>query len=199
MDTSPQAHTSNNPDNHAVQVTRRRYRSVEERRRIVEKALVKGASVARVAQEHGVNANLLFNWRRLYYKGRLGGRAKKLLPAKAGDTAPAKRSWRQWSIETKQKIVAATLVPGANVKEIAQAHGVRPSLVYDWRKKFGRKGRTRTAAQADLLPVTVREASGNRSNGMAPIRAIEIDLPKGRMRIMGADAVLLRTVLELLR
>jgi transposase-like protein len=198
MDTSPQADTTTIPDNHAESVARRRYRSVEEKRRIVEKTLVKGASVARVAQEHGVNANLLFNWRKLYSKGRLGGRAKKLLPARAGDTASAKRSWRQWSIETKQKIVAATLVPGAKVKEIAQAHGVRPSLVYHWRKKYSR-GRRRKAAQADLLQVTVTEASGSRSNGMAPIRAIEIDLPKGRMRIMGADAALLRAVLELLR
>jgi transposase len=152
-----------------------------------------------VAQEHEVNANLLFNWRTLYSKGRLGGRAKKLLPARAGDTAPAKRSWRQWSIETKQKIVAATLVPGANVKEIAQAHGVRPSLVYHWRKKYGRKRRRRKAAQVDLLQVTVTEANGSRSNGMPPIRAIEIDLPKGRVRIMGADAALLQAVLELLR
>jgi transposase len=199
MDTSPQADTTTIPDNHAAPVAGRRYRSVEERRRIVEKTFVKGASVARVAQEHGVNANLLFNWRKLYSKGRLGSTAKKLLPARVGDTAFAKRSWRQWGIETKQKIVAATLVPGAKVKEIAQAHGVRPSLVYHWRKKYGRKARTRKASQVDLLQVTVTEASGSPSNGMAPSRAIEIDLPKGRMRIMGADAALLQVVLELLR
>jgi transposase len=31
-----------------------------------------GASVARVAQQHGVNANQVFYWRNLYRQGRLG-------------------------------------------------------------------------------------------------------------------------------
>ena len=60
---------------------KRRYRAVEEKRRIVEETLSEGASVALVARTHGVNANLVFNWRRLYQAGRLGrsGEAK-LLP-----------------------------------------------------------------------------------------------------------------------
>lgn len=49
----------------------RRFRTVEEKRRIVEEALQPGASVARVARTRGVNANLLFGWRRLYLEGRL--------------------------------------------------------------------------------------------------------------------------------
>jgi len=62
---------------------KRRYRALEEKRRIVEETLSEGASVALVARTHGVNANLVFNWRRLYQAGRLGGcdRAK-LLPVK---------------------------------------------------------------------------------------------------------------------
>ena len=62
---------------------KRRYRGLEEKRRIVEETLSEGASVALVARTHGVNANLVFNWRRLYQAGRLGGcdRAK-LLPVK---------------------------------------------------------------------------------------------------------------------
>src|SRR5215469_16233329 len=39
------------------------YRSVEERRQIVEEALVPGASVSTVARAHGVNTNLVFHWR----------------------------------------------------------------------------------------------------------------------------------------
>ena len=38
-----------------------------------------GASVARVAREHGINANQVFNWRKLYREGALGEDAK-LLP-----------------------------------------------------------------------------------------------------------------------
>jgi transposase len=37
-----------------------------------------GSSVARVAMKHGVNANQVFKWRRLYEAGRLGSRAARL-------------------------------------------------------------------------------------------------------------------------
>jgi len=49
---------------------------VEEKRRIVEEALAPGASVARVARGHGVNANQLFSWRRLYLQGQLEPRER---------------------------------------------------------------------------------------------------------------------------
>jgi transposase len=61
---------------------KRRYRGLEEKRRIVEETLAEGASVALVARAYGVNANLVFNWRRLYQAGRLGGGRAKLLPVK---------------------------------------------------------------------------------------------------------------------
>jgi transposase len=50
------------------QSVRRQRRSAEEKRRIVEATLVPGASIARVAREHGVNANQLFQWRYEYRK-----------------------------------------------------------------------------------------------------------------------------------
>ncbi len=63
--------------------TKRQYRSLEEKQRIVEEALAEGASVARVARAHGVNANLVFNWCRLYRAGRLRRRSEaKLLPVR---------------------------------------------------------------------------------------------------------------------
>jgi transposase len=72
---------------------RRRRRSTEERRLIVEEALEPGASVARVARKHGVNANEVFGWKRLYETGRLGTPASgmTLLPVRVvGERAPAK-------------------------------------------------------------------------------------------------------------
>src|SRR5512140_1244910 len=51
---------------------KRERRSIELKRQIVEETLVVGASVARVARAHGVNANQVFQWRRLYEQGRLG-------------------------------------------------------------------------------------------------------------------------------
>lgn len=60
----------------------RRRRSVAERRRVVEETFAPGASVARVARKHGINANQVFQWRRLYRAGGLGpvGGEVKLLP-----------------------------------------------------------------------------------------------------------------------
>ena len=49
----------------------RRYRTNAEKRRIVEEALAGDTSVAEVARRNGVNANLLFNWRKLYRQGLL--------------------------------------------------------------------------------------------------------------------------------
>jgi len=46
--------------------------TVEEKRRIVEETLESGASVARVARRHAVNANQVFYWRKKYREGRLG-------------------------------------------------------------------------------------------------------------------------------
>jgi len=43
---------------------RRRHWKKEEKRRIVAESLAKGLSVAEVARRYGLNANLLFTWRR---------------------------------------------------------------------------------------------------------------------------------------
>jgi transposase len=56
----------------ALPAAKRQHRSVEFKLQIVEESLVPGASVARVARAHGVNANQVFTWRRLYRQGRMG-------------------------------------------------------------------------------------------------------------------------------
>jgi transposase-like protein len=50
---------------------KRQRRSPEPKLKIVQETLAPGASVARVAQARGVNANQLLNWRRLYRQGLL--------------------------------------------------------------------------------------------------------------------------------
>ncbi len=69
----------------------RQRRSIAEKRGIVEETLVEGASVARVARAHGVNANQVFGWRRLYQAGRLGEQkaGMKLLPVRVTESLPA--------------------------------------------------------------------------------------------------------------
>jgi transposase len=48
---------------------RRRTRSLDERKRIVEEALAPGVSVAAVVRRHGLNANLIFKWIRRSREG----------------------------------------------------------------------------------------------------------------------------------
>ena len=81
MDTSEQVIV----DETLKRIVRRR-RSVEEKRRIVEETLGAGASVARVARRHAVNANQVFYWRKKYREGRLGkNQSNKLLPVTLSD------------------------------------------------------------------------------------------------------------------
>jgi transposase len=86
VDTSEQA----NLDGTLKREARRR-RSIEEKRRIVEETLEAGASVARVARRHAVNANQVFYWRKKYREGRLGkSPSSKLLPVTLSDISRSK-------------------------------------------------------------------------------------------------------------
>ena len=49
----------------------RRRRSVSEKLQIVQLTMEPGASVAEIARAHGVNANQVFKWRRLFERGQL--------------------------------------------------------------------------------------------------------------------------------
>jgi transposase len=69
----------------AVRVERRgrKRRSVAEKLSIVQLTTEPGASVAEIARAHGVNANQVFKWRRLFAMGQLidaGARSMALLP-----------------------------------------------------------------------------------------------------------------------
>jgi len=69
-----------------VQGTKKRRRTIRERREIVEETLLPGASVSRVARRHDVNANQVFYWRKLYREGQLGNSADtQLVPVKVAN------------------------------------------------------------------------------------------------------------------
>jgi transposase len=90
MDTSRQIPDGITNKSESLGTPQRQRRSIAEKRRIVEETLVEGASVARVARAHGVNANQVFGWRRLYLAGRLGDRkpTMKLLPVRVSESLP---------------------------------------------------------------------------------------------------------------
>ena len=62
----------------ALPTNKRQYRSPELKRQMVKETLEPGASVARVARAHGVNANQVFAWRRQYQRGLLKPRNRAL-------------------------------------------------------------------------------------------------------------------------
>lgn len=73
-----------------VEHPKRQRRSIAEKCKIVELAMQPGASVARVAREHGVNANMVHYWRNLYRQGRLGEKRAdsiRLLPVSVSESA----------------------------------------------------------------------------------------------------------------
>ncbi|HWO33757.1 MAG TPA: transposase [Candidatus Acidoferrum sp.] len=88
MDTSNRAGVERGP--------RRKRRTAEEKRRMVQETFEPGASVARVAQRHAINANQLFLWRKLYREGLLGENSNslRLLPVSVSEEAvsPAARA-----------------------------------------------------------------------------------------------------------
>src|SRR5579863_649811 len=73
-----------------IEQLKRQRRSIAEKRRIVELVMLPGASIARVAREHGVNANMVHYWRKLYREGRLGENkvnSVRLLPVSVSQSA----------------------------------------------------------------------------------------------------------------
>jgi transposase len=82
---------------------------------------------------------------------------------------------RRFSLAEKQRLVAATLQPGASVPAVARAAGIRPTQLYGWRLRLGAstpKGFTPVRIAPEALPA----ATGT----------IEIEFAAGaRMRISG--------------
>ncbi len=63
---------------------RRQLWSIDRKRQIIAESFEPGASVAEVARRHGVNANLLFTWRRQQGAAKLAD-SRESAAARAGD------------------------------------------------------------------------------------------------------------------
>lgn len=86
---------------------------------------------------------------------------------------------RRLSAAQKQRLVAATLEPGASVSAIAREAGIQPGQLYGWRRQLGAR------PQIGFAPVRV--AAEYTPAELAGVGAIEIELASGaRMRITGA-------------
>jgi transposase len=126
----------------------------------------------------------------------------------AADGDAARRGRRRRPASEKLQIVRLTMEPGASVAEIARAHGVNANQVFKWRRLYERGQLVDGASRATaLLPVTISanlapEPADMSSAVQVPSGgAIHIEFV-GRANISiesGADATLLRCVLESLR
>ena len=88
---------------------------------------------------------------------------------------------RRWSVAEKERLVAASLAPGAGVSAVAREAGIHPSQLYGWRRQLC----PRTQAPATLAAVRVAADPGS---AVQPGRGmIEVEFASGsRMRITGA-------------
>ncbi|MET4295780.1 transposase [Bradyrhizobium sp. LB8.2] len=114
---------------------------------------------------------------------------------------------RRWSQDEKERLVAASLEPGASVSEVARMAGLHVSQLFRWRKDLCKQSHTSIAPfmpveiGPPVLPREVAEvpltmtARRRKSQGI-----IEIDLGGGhRIRVDGdVDGDALRRVLDAL-
>ena len=115
------------------------------------------------------------------------------------------------SIAEKRRIVELTFLPGQSVARVAQAECVNSHQVFQWRRAY-RKGELTDAGErsAALLPVVMAAAGGDslaerqhvvKQEAALLSGAIHIEFPGWVMISVesGADATMLRTILEVLR
>jgi transposase len=122
---------------------------------------------------------------------------------------------RRWSEAEKQAVVAEAERPGVNISAVARRHGIKPSLLFRWRR-LARDGGDRqraptfvpvtlalpatetpaleAAAEADALPVSPPPAASREPTE----HRIEIALGNGRVVRVGAgvDVDSLRRILD---
>ena len=117
---------------------------------------------------------------------------------------------RRFSEDFRRGLVQMTLVPGASVAKIALEHRLNANLLFKWRRLYLRELAGASDHPPKMLPVTIGQVSGAPESTLPQPRAaarsrsasagcIEIELPRGRIRLKGAvDRETLRSVLQIL-
>jgi transposase len=86
---------------------------------------------------------------------------------------------RRWSAAEKERLVTASLEPGASVSAVAREAGIHASQLYGWRRQL------RVQRQLGFAPVRI--AAEAVPAGLPAAGAIEIELATGaRLRITGS-------------
>lgn len=114
---------------------------------------------------------------------------------KDGAAEKKKRTKRgRWTTEQRQEIVAASLVAGASINEVAERFGVRPNLLTAWRRRQAREVAASKPKRKRARFAAVR------INAAVTDGTIEVDQASGLVRVRGVvDAGMLREVLAAIR
>jgi transposase len=101
---------------------------------------------------------------------------------------------RRWSAAEKERLVAASLEPGASVSGVAREAGIHASQLYGWRRQQLR--RSQPASSFAAVQIVAEPAP----TGLPTRGLIEVEFANGsRMRITGAvDAATLTTTIATL-
>ena len=86
---------------------------------------------------------------------------------------------RRWSRDEKLAIVEEASGSCVNISAVARRHGIKPALLYRWRKEFG----DGAAASMSLVPVVVGSPDEDKTAVVAAPssnQTIEITLANGR-------------------
>ena len=113
---------------------------------------------------------------------------------------------RRWPRAEKERLVAASLEPGASVSEVARSAGLHVSQLFKWRKELCKRTDTSVAG---LMPVKIVRSPPKQVEGPSTAAAgrrrkkdgiIEIELGSGyRVRVdCDVDVDALRRVLDAL-
>lgn len=122
-----------------------------------------------------------------------------------GSGASRRRPRRRHPIAEKLAIVRECLQPGASLAGVALAHQVNANMVRKWVVKYqsGGYGRFIDTGTA-MLPVVVKAgsvsaASNKRAQPKSDATAsVEVELPRGVLRLQSIDATLLRALIDAL-
>ena len=111
---------------------------------------------------------------------------------------------RRWTLREKRWIAEESFTSKASVARIAQRYALNANQIFQWRKSY-REGRLVSEGEAKLLPVAITEeqrpeaAKATEPTVRAPSGSIEIQLPKGNLRVTGnVELLALRTAIECL-
>jgi transposase len=107
---------------------------------------------------------------------------------------------RRWSRADKERIVAASLEPGAVASEVARGAGIHTSQLFRWRQQLCE--RVKTPAVFNPVSIAVEPATATLPSVSPSDRAgtVEIEFATGgRMRISGAvDAATMSALVKAL-